>query len=248
MKNSDLKEERIKQFIHKNHNLVREYYDCYYKRYKDVDFKEQLRILFVNALSAGGEGKISDKASSIRLFESKIKEMHKPTYHELLRVFNVRSYQELFESFKKFKQMGPKKSALFLRDIFYFENIILECPVDFKKKFFVPVDRVILRTMNSIFPRSYALPKAFDEINKLSKTIFPDEPILMEDFWFWGRFYRCKEEKENNKIPYCKFNEDLLYVDKDVTKEYRKKMIEFAKSHVNCPFKEICNKQNGERT
>jgi len=241
-----MKEQKIKQFIQQNHNLVEDYYLCYYNRYKEKDFKEQLRILFVNALSAGGEGKISQKASSIRNFESKINEMNKCTYSELLKVFNASSYPELFEYLKTFKQMGPKKSALFLRDIFYFKNIIKEYPTDLKKQFLVPVDRVITRTVNSIFNKKY-IPNSdntFKDINMLSKIIFPNEPILLEDLWFWGRFYRCKEEKANKDIPYCEFNKDLLYVDKDVTKEYRKKMLEFANNHKDCPFKEICSKQN----
>jgi len=237
-------EEKLKQFIQQNHQIVREYYLCYYNRYKEKDFKEQLRILFVNALSAGGEGKISEKALSIQLFENKINAMTKPTYSELLRVFNSKSYLNLFESFKKFNQMGPKKSALFLRDIFYFENIILECPIDFKKQFLVPIDRVITRTINSIFNERYTQNNAFNEINKLSKIIFPNEPILLEDFWFWGRFYRCIEDKINENIPYCKFNKDLLEIDINVTKEYRKKLLEFANNHINCPFKEICQKQD----
>ena len=243
---TDVNEEILKQFIQKNHNLVKEYYLCYYNRYREEDFKEQLRILFVNALSAGGEGKISQKASSICLFEEKVNKMNKCTYSELLRVFNVGSYLKLNESLKMFKQMGPKKSALFLRDIFYFENIIKEYPIDLKKQFLVPVDRVITRTVNSIFNKKY-IPNsdnAFREINILSKIVFPNEPILLEDLWFWGRFYRCKEEKANKDIPYCEFNKELLNVDKDVTKEYREKMLEFANNHKNCPFKEICKKQN----
>lgn len=236
----------IKGFIQQYHNIVREYYLCYYNRYKENDFKEQLRILFVNALSAGREGKVSEKAKSIRSFESKIQNMNELTYSELLRVFDAKSYDELFKSFKKFDQMGPKKSALFLRDIFYFENIILKCPADLKKEFIVPVDRVIIRTISSIFNKKYSETKAFDEINNLSKIIFPNEPILLEDFWFWGRFYRCKEEKINNNIPYCKFNKDLLDIDINVTKKYRKKLLDFANNNMDCPFKEICDKQNSK--
>lgn len=237
-----MKEEKIKIFIQKNHNIVKEYYMCYYNRYKENDFKEQLRILFVNALSAGGEGKVSEKANSIRSFENKIQNMEKPTYSELLRVFDVKSYNELFTSFKKFNQMGPKKSALFLRDIFYFDNIIIDCPTDLKKQFIVPVDRVIIRTISSIYNKKYTETKAFDEINKLSKIIFPEEPILLEDFWFWGRFYRCKVGKINSNIPYCKFNKDLLDINIDVTKEYRKKLYNFADNNKDCPFKEVCDK------
>lgn len=239
------KEEKLKQFIQKNHNLVKEYYLSYYSRYKDENFKEQLRILFVNALSAGGEGKISQKASSIRLFETNINKMKESTYSELLKAFNSSSYSTLFESLKKFEQMGPKKSALFLRDIFYFDNIILECPIDLKKQFFIPVDRVIIRTINSIFDKKYvAGDKSFEDINLLSKTIFPDEPILLEDLWFWGRFYRCIEQKTNKNIPYCKFNGDLLDVDINVTKDYREKFFEFGNNHIDCPFREICQKKN----
>ena len=177
-----MKNQKIKQFIQQNHDLVKEYYSCYYNRYKEENFKEQLRILFVNALSAGGIGKITEKASTIRLFESKISKMNKPTYSEFLKAFDAKSYLDLFESLKKFRQMGPKKSALFLRDIFYFDNIILECPRDLKKHFLIPVDRVIIRTIRSLYPEIYFKTKSFEKINELGKEIFPDEPILLEDF------------------------------------------------------------------
>lgn len=222
-----------------------DYHLCYYRRYKEIeDFKEQLRLLFVNALDAGGVGKIKEKAKSIRDFENKINEMSKCTYSELLHAFESNSYDELFESFKKFNQVGPKKAALFLRDIFY-SKTISECPTDLKTKLLVPVDIVITRTINSLFDKKDILAKPFDKINELSKKeIFPEEPILLEDLWFWGRFYRCGEEDEKKDIPYCEFNYDLLEVDLNVTKEYRKKLLEFANNHRNCPFKEICTNTN----
>lgn len=170
--------------------------------------------------------------------------MIEPTFNEFLKAFNSKSYLDLFQTFKNFEQMGPKKSALFLRDIFYFGNIISNVPSNLKKEYIVPVDRVIVRTVNSIFNRSYIpnYERTFREINKLASNIFPDEPILLEDFWFWGRFYRCKckENKINNDIPYCKFNEDLLTIDINITKEFRSRILDFIRNHKECPFKNIC--------
>jgi hypothetical protein len=237
--------EKLKKIIENNHSLVEGYYHCYYKRYREQDWKEQLRILFLNALSAGGEGEISKKAESIKKFEKHIEKMRSPTYKDLLIAFNVRNYKELFKKFKskKFPQIGAKKSALFLRDILFFNNIIQKIPQNLIKEYLVPVDRVIVRTVNSIFDKNYVLghTNTFDEVNNLAKQLFPDKPILLEDLWFWGRFYRCKENKKS-KIHYCKFNEDLLSVDINVTKDYRMKLIDFSKKQKECPFKEICSK------
>jgi hypothetical protein len=234
-----IQEDRIRQFIQENHTLVKEYHLCYHARYKEIDFKEQLRILFVNAISAGGQGGINQKADSIREFKSKIDDMKNKTWDELLRVFDVKSYQELFKSLKKFKQMKSKKSALFLRDILYFDDVISEFPPNLKKELLVPVDEVIRRTINSLFDRKYTEYNAFDEITELSKEIFPDEPILLEDLWFWGRFY-CRKDEKNNVVRPCEFNENLLEVDENVTKDYREKLLKFADTHLECPFENVC--------
>jgi hypothetical protein len=232
----------LKRFITKNHNLVKEYHDCNYNRVKEQDWKEQLRILFVSALSAGGEGNISGKAESVKQFEKNVKKMKFCSYEDLLKAFKAKNYTELFDKLRGFKQIGAKKSALFLRDILFFKNIIKNTPSNLIRELLVPADRVIVRTVNSIFEKDFkpGRSKTFDEINKMAKQIFPDKPILFEDLWFWGRFYRCKENKKS-KIPYCRFNRDLLLVDIGPTKEYRDKLLKFSKRRSNCPFKEICS-------
>lgn len=247
---------RIKKFIEnkKNHKLVKEYYEGYFKRYKENDWKEQLRILFVMALSSGRGGNIDAKAESIEKFYKKVQDMNKKTYKEFLRVFNAKGYPELFEKFKSkdYPQIRGKTSALFLRDIFYFKDKIIQGVPNLKEKFIVPVDRVIIRTVNSIFNTGYKKDvneRSFEGINSLAEKIFKNKPILLEDLWFWGRFYRCKEakkkgskKKKGNPPPYCKFNKNLLIVDANVTEEYRKKLLEFGEKDKNkkCPFIEIC--------
>ena len=235
--------DKLKKFIEDNHNLVEEYHKCYYERYGVKDWREQIRILFVNALSAGGEGKISEKSNTIQKFEEILQKMKSPTYTELLTAFDCENYQKLFEKINLFEQMGAKKSALFLRDILFFQNIINEVPKDLMTRYLVPVDRVIVRTINSIFNKTF-IPnqiKTFNEINQLAKEIFPNRPIFLEDLWFWGRFYRCKENKKSS-IPFCKFNKDLLIIDINVTKEYRNKLIQFSDKQNNCPFQDICSR------
>jgi len=244
----------LNKFIKDNHSWVEGYYSCYYERYKvtseskkEQDWKEQLRILFVNVLNAGGEGKLSEKAETIRKFEGHVNRMQSPTYEELLKAFDVYDYQGLFEKLKDFKQIGPKKSALFLRDILFFNKVIPDVqiidniPEGLEKELLVPVDVVITRTLNSIFDWNYT-PSQFDEINSRAREIFPEKPIWLEDLWFWGRFYRCIENKKNPKIPYCAFNKDLLIVDINVTREYREKLMAFSERQAECPFKKICSK------
>jgi len=237
-----MKEVVIANFIKKNHKLVHDYYFCYYRRYKEDHWQEQLRILFVNALNAGGTGMLGSKAESIQLFEEKVKEMKKPTYAELSRVFDAKSYYDLFKAFKDFKQIGPKKAALFLRDIFYFSNIIENVPPSLKNELLIPVDIVKTRTVNSIFHENYKSgnKKAFNEINDLAKKIFPDKPILLEDLWFWGRFYRCIEDVQKKGVPYCGFNKSLLAVDINSTPDFRKNLLKFSETNKGCPFYKIC--------
>ncbi len=229
----------IQRFIKKNHFFVESYYQCYYKRYKENDWKEQLRILFLNALSSEGQGNLTAKGETIKEFENCINKMNSPTYMELLKVFDAKDYLDLFNKLKSLKQIASKKSALILRDILFFGNIIEDVPSDIKKQYLVPVDRVIIRTINSLFEKKYKNgEKSFIEINDLAKDIFPDEPILLEDLWFWGRFYRCKEDKKG--IPFCRANHSLLLIDTNVTKEFRNELLSFFNKQKECPFKEIC--------
>ena len=50
--------------------------------------------------------------------------------------------------------------------------------------------------INSIFGKTFKQnnEKTFKAVNELAKDVFGSEPILMEDLWFWGRFYVCKED------------------------------------------------------
>lgn len=248
----EMKDKYLADYINSNHFLVEEYHKSYCWRYevKD-DFKEQLRILFVNALNAGGQGKIEAKAHSINTFAGIIDGMKNPTYRELLRIFSAKSYLDLFESFsKRYGQMKNKKAALFLRDVLYFNNVITEVPAEEIKNLLVPVDRVITRTISSIFNEKYKTPtEAFNRINVIAKRIFHEKPILLEDLWFWGRFYRCKENEQDGdqtSIPYCEFNQALLDVDANVTRPYRDKLNQFVSQNKKCPFGEICEVQTAQ--
>lgn len=230
------------QFITAHHEIVVKYQKCYYNRYKEKeDWKEHLRILFINALNAGGEGKVTEKAESIKRLEENITKMKSPTYGDLLLSFEANNYTELFNELRRFKQIGPKKSALFLRDILYLTDTIQEVPHHSVSEYFVPVDRVIVRMVNSLFDRDYVAGRnyTFYDINKLAKQLFPHEPILLDDLWFWGRFYRCDDSKISRPY-YCKFNEDLLAMDINVTKEYRNMLMMFGKKHTCCPFRKFC--------
>ena len=122
------KNEKLKEFVKNNHYFVEKYYDCYFKKSKENNWKEQLRFLFLDAINSSGEGNVNNKADSIEKFEKNIKNMKNNTFDELLSVFKTKNYKELFEKLKgkEFKGIGDKISALFLRNVLYFEkhNII----------------------------------------------------------------------------------------------------------------------------
>jgi hypothetical protein len=234
--------EELKKFINKNHYLVDQYHYCYFSNYITSNWRENIRICLLTSLNSGGIGKISEKVETIRIVEEKIKRMKNQNYEELLKVFNCTSYKHLFEKLKNLNQLGPKKSALFLRDILYFKNIIKNIPKNLQKKYLVPVDRVITRLINSLLDKNLKTDKkGFEEINNIAKKIFPNNPILLEDLWFWGRFYRCREDKKSN-IPFCKFNKDLLEIDLYISQKFRETLLFFAKEHLECPFKNFCSK------
>ncbi len=235
--------EKLNKFIRENHDFVREYFLCYLRRYREDDFKELLRLLFVDSLNARGYRKIGQKPESVKLFEQKIGGMKEPSYKELLGVFNAKDYNSLFDAVDEFKEIGPKGAALFLRNILYFGTIFQDVPSDIQKRLCVPVERVIIRTINSLFSAQYkAGNKTFNKINDIAKEIFPTEPILLEDLWFWQRLYRCPEKnvQEKQNITYCKFNENLMVMDTFITKQFRERILDLGKTHSDCPFKEVC--------
>lgn len=240
------KQRELARFIRNNRNLVEAYYACCYSKYQNGrDWKEQLRNLFLGALSSGQQSRIDGIAASIELFEAKVSKMQSPTYEELKRAFGATTYRHLFEEFssKKYKQMGSKKAALFLRDVLYFGYGLAEKPISEMTELLVPVDRVIIRTMNAIFARDYE-PGDFMHINEVAQKTFPDEPMLLEHLWFWGRFYRCKDRigkgKNPSGVPYCEFNRNLLMIDGNVTRDYRLRLLNFAEQNKTCPIKCIC--------
>ena len=114
------------------------------------------------------------------MFTAKIDDMKAPTFHEFLRIFSAKSYVELFEKLQVYAQMKQKKAALFLRDVLYFYKIITGVPEEERKNIQVPIDRVITRTISSIYGLEFKTPTvAFQQINEIAKRIFPQELLLL---------------------------------------------------------------------
>ena len=99
---------------------------------------------------------------------------------------------------------------------------------------------MIKRTIKHIFDEEKE--KDFNEINQKAENLFPEEPILLEDLWFWVRFYRNKNKK--NYI-YGEFNKNLLIIDRYATKEFREEFLRFEEKEKRANlFKELLRKNN----
>ena len=136
-----MKEEKLREFIKSNHDLVKGYYNCYYDRFKEDDWNEQLRILFVNALSAGGEGKVGSKAESIEKFERII--LYCPTYrddHSLRFPISEKELNDLEKLLQESNSLFLMKGHYFVQNIDFeqYDNIkIAPISSDIQELYFI---------------------------------------------------------------------------------------------------------------
>ncbi len=185
--------------------------------------KEKIRILYNNAISAGGGNSLTKNGESCKKFYSSLSSLGEDLQIELKDFYNcfdstINSFASLFSYIcKKCLNFGPKKSALFLKNIDWIQNHI-----DPKQKIFnnynvdikdlmIPVDNVIVTILNKIlFPSNSNQLDQYEDfklINEFFKEKLNDRFMLIEDLWFWGYFSTMGNRK--NRI--IKFNMDKFY-------------------------------------
>jgi len=145
-------------------------------------------------------------------------------------------YKKLVSS--EYKNVGPKKAALFIRAITVLNgNGLNELFSKFKWRkddLYIPLDIVISDILNRLLNIKFTskfkiIPyKDFYIVNEFSKFVLDDEFMLLEDLWYWGYFNMRVEKNAYREVqfneekfystPFIYPNEDLIPVHKEFVK------------------------------
>lgn len=217
--------EEFRKFIITNHSLVMKHHERYYLRsVAGLDDKcEKIRILLINALEAAGSNPPLDaKRKCIENIMHRIKNLQdKPafTFENLMSCFinngqdneNIENFRNMLINDKSYPHLGNKKANLFIKELVLlagsdiFSNFKKE---KYLKRLQVPVDRVIRTIYCKMNDLKYVNNKKIDnEIQRYANELFPSQPILFDDVWFWGHF-----TIERNVI--ANINEAMIVADK----------------------------------
>lgn len=199
-------------FLKENHHIPKTYLKRYYRKETALcnNAREKLRTLFIFALNASNAGSNLDKgAETVKDFSNKISSIgtsSKVSFVELCDIVMENKctssnkgtlVYDFYTHLKHYKQIGHKKSAMFLRDVLYIGGNDLFTDVnvdDWFQSLIIPVDRVVRLLLTKYFN----LPTSNDEDLSIGiRNNLPDKHMYFEDLWFWGHFALKKEEIQN---------------------------------------------------
>lgn len=218
------------KFIKANHKIPLKYWELNYKRFTSTAKTpyEKLRAIFIDSLSAsGGPVKLDDKYKAVNDFLKSLaplKSKSKIDFNNFCKCIIGQKIIvgtdcrkaliiELWQAMKKFPQIGSKKAAMFIKNVIIFgeNDIFTRFEQDDKKYLIVPVDRIVRSLSEKIFGM-----KLFDddEIIQKSEELFPGNPILLDDLWFWGHF-----SMKRGSI-HKRYNMAILETDLTITEDF----------------------------
>ncbi len=196
------------KFIKANHKIPLKYWELNYKRFTSTAKTpyEKLRAIFIDSLSAsGGPVKLDDKYKAVNDFLKSLaplKSKSKIDFNNFCKCIIGQKIIvgtdcrkaliiELWKAMKTFPQIGPKKAAMFIKNVMIFgeNDIFTRFEQNDKKYLIVPVDRIVRSLSEKIFGMKLSNNAEDDEIiQKKSEELFSGNPILLDDLWFWGHF------------------------------------------------------------
>ena len=214
--------EEIVLFMEKNASVRIEYNKRWLGKitYGDVEAKAVLETLFKNAMSAAGAQNLGVSGEGCKAFHSYIKPLPleaRIEFSVFLSCFpDVNNISQLFKFLtgRKIKGFGPKKAALFMRDLYeiqLYKDIYVELEPINKNDLMIPLDAVISVMLNEILdlPKGSKEAENFTSVNEFVKIILGENAMIIEDLWFWG-FFNTIGSKTDRQIL---FNEAKYYVD-----------------------------------
>lgn len=185
----------------------------------------KLTSIFVNALSASGGRNLSKAGGSAESFSKLVASLKEPTVDPkmFLGCLGAKTSGDLFDSLQEFKDVGPKKAALFLRDVYVSQELAADMrpfskPLVPKGDLRIPFDAVIASVFNRLFGRRrfsshVDVIRNSDDLTGWSLMVLPDDHMLFEDLWYWGYF--CMKSLSSNGTYRRKFetNRAKIYMD-----------------------------------
>ncbi|MEI7961107.1 MAG: hypothetical protein WCI04_02115 [archaeon] len=233
---------RILMFLKNNSNYPEEYNRKFTLKVigGSSSLNEKLRALFISTMSSGAGRNLTATGKSAKNFFNKTKQFgsEKGNFKEFLQCFDkeITDFSDLFEYFtvkakKDFPHLGKKKTALFIRDLNTLNDKLFTNYAVVKGELRIPVDIVISIMLNKIMRLSgkdiIKAERDFDLVNEFAKKAYPENPLLIEDLWFWGYFNQTGAG--HNRV--IGFNEDKYYSDQCLfpQQELENKFKEFSK-------------------
>ncbi len=160
----------------------------------------KLTAIFSSAVMSNSSGALEKPGRAVGQFAALVGHMRGPvtTGVECLENFDTTNIDELYWRLQRFPFVGPKKAALFLRDLFETQDMAADSRV-FKRRFIkadelrIPFDVVIANVLNMVFKKTMfsstaALSRHVDDVTKWSHTVSPGDHMVVEDLWYWGYF------------------------------------------------------------
>jgi hypothetical protein len=205
------------------------------KRYREATLKRRLALhstaaakltsIFVNALAASGGRNLSKAGDSAERFSKLVSALREPSVDPatFLSCLGVNSSGNLFDFLQEFEDVGPKKAALFLRDIYVAQELGADMrpfcrPLLRESDLRIPFDAVIASVFNRLFRVRYfnshhQVTSNSDDLTDWSLKVLPNDHMLFEDLWYWGYF--CMKNQTSNGTYRRKFemNRAKIFID-----------------------------------
>lgn len=203
---------QIISFLKKNHEFTSEYLRKATKKTipEKLKAKEKLYFIFIDCLRAAGGNNLTNNGESSENFIkilNKLGESRSINFKAFLSQFSDKpeNTEQLFNSLTTFRNIGNKKAALFMKELFYCQSINSNRifkdlkPQDINKP--IPLDVIIADLVNKMLKLKNEINPSRDFLifNDWAKGILLDDYYLLEDLWFWG-YFGTKVEKGKGRI------------------------------------------------
>jgi hypothetical protein len=215
----------LMDFVRENRDIVNGIKHSWLaKMTQDDSAKKKIRTLYIDTINAAGGNNLERTGKSCKSLYSVVdvladqRQITLETFYTLFGA-DIQNHTMLFERIsedkERFGNFGPKKTALFLRNIHILHtqsdsksHFISDYAID-EQQLEIPVDRVIVTVLNKVWGTDFSAGSHFKEINEFARLELGKDYMLVEDLWFWG-YFNTKVE-DGKQIIHDTVNEDKYY-------------------------------------
>jgi hypothetical protein len=216
---------RMMDFVRNNRDIVNGIKHSWLaKMMQGASAKMKIRTLYIDTINAAGGNNLERTGKSCKSLLSVVDvlgDQRQITLEMFYKLFggDIQNHAILFERISEDKErlgnFGPKKTALFLRNIHILHtqgdpisHFISNYAID-EQQLEIPVDRVIVTVLNKVWGTDFSAGSHFKEINEFARLELGKEYMLVEDLWFWG-YFNTKVEDGKQEV-HATVNEDKYY-------------------------------------